>query len=284
MAKLTRQVIIRQLLERESAGLPLNLRRPGGVEIAFYSAAKRIFGNWQNALLAAGIAPEKTRSRESWPPTRILSMIRMLARRRRPLQPVELKQHYPSLLGAARRQFGSWQNAILSAGVDPLKLQASPRWTREQIIEAVLIRALRNEPLRQKCVRPRSLANAAYRVFGSWAQALSAAGVDLNRHTETPCDASTSMGRRTVRKRPVSPYQTHVAVIDAIHARQRRDLSVKSVIVFREDLPLYRAAQRLFVCWGRALAAADDGSAVTCTPEFGAWHPACLRRREQLQP
>jgi hypothetical protein len=52
----TRECIIRQLLDRESKGLPLTVGRRG-IDNALHSAAQRIFGSWQNAIQAAGIAP-----------------------------------------------------------------------------------------------------------------------------------------------------------------------------------------------------------------------------------
>ena len=60
MAKWTRENIIREILRREAANLPLHLRHDlQGIDPRLYRAAARIFGGWRNALMAAGVAPGK---------------------------------------------------------------------------------------------------------------------------------------------------------------------------------------------------------------------------------
>ena len=136
--KWTRERIIRQILECEAKGLPLTVGEPG-ISHALYQAGTRIFGSWRNAIQAAGIPPERGVHGEKGPPARILTIIRNLARRHRPLSAKQLEHRYGSMLPAARRLFGSWSKAVLAAGVDPTKLRRVVPWTRERVIEAILI-------------------------------------------------------------------------------------------------------------------------------------------------
>lgn len=271
MLRWTRQEIIRSILRREAAGLQLSLGGEAPVDQALYQAASRVFGTWRNAVMAAGISPEKARSHESWRPARILAEIRALARRRRPLRPNELKREHGSLMRAARSFYGSWAAAIIAAGADPVRLRTFPPWTKDRIIEAILTRALRNESLRSHSVRPKSLASAGIRIFGSWAQALAAAGLDPRRYRQPYPDASqgimaSSPSRREkppianhAKKKPVaksSPYPSDESVLNAIRTRINERRPNSAMPVYRENLPLYRAARRLFGSWRNALAAA----------------------------
>lgn len=187
MAKWSRERIIREILRREAAGLSLDLGGVDPVQSSLYHAGSRVFGSWRNAVMAAGISPEKARCHDPWPRWRVLARIRSLARRKRPLQPAEIKYRYHALVVAARRHFGSWPRAVLAAGVDPEKLQRDGRWTKARIIEAILTRTLEDKRLNSHSVRPRSLVDAGARVFGSWRSALIAAGIDPELHTRPRC-------------------------------------------------------------------------------------------------
>src|SRR5688572_16646527 len=117
MSKWTREEIVREILRRDSAGLPLTLGGGRGVGSMLYQAGSRIFGSWSNAVMAAGLAPTRAKPKERWPPARILAAIRSLARRQRPLRRAELDRRYAQLTPAARRCFGSWTKAVIAAGV-----------------------------------------------------------------------------------------------------------------------------------------------------------------------
>jgi hypothetical protein len=182
MPKWTREKIIREILRRESAGQPLDVGRRDPVEYSLYNAAARVFGSWRNAVMAAGISPDKARVRDPWPPSRILAGIRSLAKRKRPVTPSELKRRYHSLVAAGQRCFGSWPKAVVAAGIDPDKFRRRGTWTKDRIIEAILKRALLSQPLNSHAMKPKSLVEAGAQVFGSWRAALQAAGIDPKPH------------------------------------------------------------------------------------------------------
>src|ERR1700685_43382 len=94
--KWTRDQIIRQILECETKGVPLTVSELG-VSQSLYQAGMRIFGSWRNALQAAGVAPKRGNCREDWPPSRILAIIRNLAKRRYPLSVNEIEHRYGSM-------------------------------------------------------------------------------------------------------------------------------------------------------------------------------------------
>jgi len=293
MSKWTREGIIRELLRREAAGLPLvHTKKPGqGVEPTLYAAGVRIFGSWRSVLLAAGIAPELGQFHQRWSIPKVLGIIRSLAQRRRRLKPEEIRQRYGNVDEAARRFFGSWPKAILAAGVDPAKILRIVPWAKERLIEAILTRVLHGKPLGRHSVSPSSLVDVAVRVFGSWDAALAAAGLDpkayADREEEVPTNGS-SHGRRQsdgmvsashsqgeqgeppanppvptgpatapVKQLPKTPTGwSDQAIIDAILALRQGQQSLDVSWVQKEQRPLHHAATKRYGNWRNALRAA----------------------------
>lgn len=256
----TRENIIRQLVERQAQGLALTVGGQG-VDKSLYASARRIFGSWRNAIQAAGIAPQQVLTWERWSPARILVMIRHLAKRERPLTTEQMERRYHNLVSAARRHFGSWAKAILAAGVEPTKLQRVVPWSPERVIEAILTRALRNEPLVARLVEPRSLAEAGQRFFGGWSAAVGAAGLDPAQTVLAPRRGK--RGRppkaRAVRPKPARKPQerwTKERIIAALHSRLREQKPMHSTAIARDDQRLYDAMRRHLRNWSEAMRAA----------------------------
>ena len=253
--KWTREEIVRQILQREATGLPLTHGGANGVEQPLYQAAVRIFGSWRNAVISSGISSSRAARTDRWSPAKIFIVIRNLARRRRPISVVELERRFGSMVSAARRQFGSWTKAVVAAGVEPTNLRRVVPWTRELIIEAILTRALRNDPLTPHHVQPRSLVEAGRRFFGDWSAALAAAGLDPKS-----CGSRVSPDPPIVRQVPACqsrlPPWTKERVIAAITDRLAERMPMNSKSVYRLDRSLFSAATRRFGNWSNALRAA----------------------------
>lgn len=277
MVTWTREEIIRQILHREAAGLPLKTTGKDGVDSSLYQAASRIFGSWGNALKSAGIAPARARAAGRWSPLRVLATIRALSRRRRPIPAAELQRRLEPVMDAARRIYGSWPKALMTAGVDPLTFRRILPWTKDRIIEAVLTRALNNEPLGSCTVRPRSLAEAAVRVYGSWQSALTAAGIDPKQYAARRATADRALQVEERAEHPArveSSYWSKELVGQAILTRLQKRKPLNAVAVLENDKSLYKAAKRRYGSWRAALLAAGlDPN------EF-----RCQRRRSDRQP
>ena len=269
-----RKVIIQEILRREAEGLPLSLGGDQGLDQAMYQAAARIFGSWRNAIAAAGVSPQRALPNEKWSPASILSTIRQLAKRKRPLTSAQLEQRYGAMVAAARRIYGSWPKAVIAAGVDPSKLRRALPWTRERIIEAILTRALNNEPLGSRTTQPRSLVEAAQRFFGSWAAAKEVAGLAPTQKCERTvrtngetvgslADESPSVEDASGQQPPTSsalrgprePWTTEL-VRASILSRLQQGKRLNAAAVCDDDKALYRAATRRHGNWGNALIAA----------------------------
>ncbi len=278
----TRECIIRQLLERESNGLSLTVGRKG-IESALHSAAQRIFGSWQNAIQAAGIAPREMPGGKRWSPAKILVAIRHMARRQRPLTTLQIERRHHNIVSAARRHFGSWNKAVVAAGVDPSKLRRVVPWKPGLVIEAILTRALRNDSLSARQVEPRSLTAAGERFFGSWPAAVLAAGLDpavTARQSKRQ-----SVARVEVRSRSeIKSNRGHRKqrwnkdrVIALLHLRLQASKRMNGTALAREDPSLYDAMRRYFGSWREAIRAAGlDPEAYRVT--------AAARSRQAVAP
>jgi hypothetical protein len=257
----TRERIIRELLLLEAEGRKLSSSRENGVDSRLYQAATRIFGSWRNALVAAGISPERVSFECRWPREKILARIVALSRQRQTMGPSELPRKHHALLKAAERRFGTWTKAVAAAGVKLTVQRRSTRWSRDTIMQAILTRALEGAPLAHRTVRPKSLREAGVRLFGSWQAALAAAGVDRRPGSEDrgirgDRNAEGRFSRRPTVQLRTGQVWTDESVIDAILLRLRGGKAMNSNAVHDEDRPLYRAAERRFGNWGNALSAA----------------------------
>lgn len=80
-------------------------------DTALYNAAKKHFGGWRAAVIAAGLEP----TRKQWSQQRVIEEIRIRRRRGEPFNiGIVLKQDAP-LAGAAIRLFGNWRAAVAAA-------------------------------------------------------------------------------------------------------------------------------------------------------------------------
>jgi hypothetical protein len=183
-------------------------------------AAVQHFGNWNEALVAAGF-----RTKPAWTKQRVVDSIR--ARVKQGLSLTNMRQEDGRLYRAAWRTFGGWYAALAAAGV---QAQRPRRWTKQRILDKIRL-AYRQGVLHTLRQQDRSFGNSAIRRFGSWHAALRAAGVPLYR-------------RRWSKR----------AVIEALQSRQQMGASISQT--WKEDPILFAAAKRYFGSWRAALLAA----------------------------
>ncbi|HUO58523.1 MAG TPA: hypothetical protein VMV05_10155 [bacterium] len=99
------------------------------------------------------------------------------------------KNHIPLFTAAcSRRYFSSWSNAVKAAGIDydqileagkARRRKKLTKWSKEQVLEAV--RQAESKNLLTTYRDRLALYSAARREFGSWKQALEAAGYRLTK-------------------------------------------------------------------------------------------------------
>lgn len=197
----------------------------------------RRFGSWPDALERAGIAHEQ---RHSYTNDELLATLRTLARDRESGQPPTMTE-----LRAAddlpspetyQSRFGSWNTALYKAGFTP---RSSTPYTREQLLAAVdeLATAVGGVPTAaQMDEQGAYAASTLMRAFGSWNQALRAAGYE-----------------------PTHPTYTDTELIEALSnlASELGQTPTIPDVEKRENLPSAQTFSTRFGSWTAALRAAN---------------------------
>lgn len=133
------------------------------------------------------------RAGRHWTKTRLLGEIRSRRRSGRSLA----HSRVPVALSlAARRMFGTWDEALRRAGCDPGAHRLTQVWSREKLVQEILQIHARGNPLSTLRIHSdhKTLYRAAIRLVGSWGAALRAAGLDPRKHREP---STWSMDRAT---------------------------------------------------------------------------------------
>ena len=162
--KWNKQAIIDAIHHRRASSLLLTTTHLE--DKGLFSAAVNHFGNWQDALLAAGI---ETKKRERWTDARIIERLRQIYTS----QCRNLGKEDNNLRGAALRRYGSIEKALKAAGIKPPRIL----WTKTRVIEAIQSQYSAQGSSSIEGFGDEALAQAAAKRFGSWAEAVEAAGL-----------------------------------------------------------------------------------------------------------
>lgn len=179
-----------------------------------------------------------------WTREKILRSLRRLHKSGADLSYNALAKRNQKLLSAAAYHFSSYPRAVERAGIDYAECARRPRWTKASIIALIKHAKRHGEDLHWTAVvkRDDELARAAFaslqpRLFGKWVRALRAAGIDAD---------------------DVGLYRTWDAdaIVSALRDRRRKDRSMNSGDVQKDDPALHAAALRHFASFDAALRAA----------------------------
>lgn len=158
-----------------------------------FQAAQRHFGSYGTAVDAAGFDYEKIRKRKIGSQKQVIKEIQGMISKE-PLHPCYVKKKHPALFSGARRHFGSWKDAIeatknyLNINLDYEKIKKiNKKWSKEIIINEIKKLKKEGENLSLTSIRKSypALEWAAKRQFrfGSWKNAVNAAGIDYEEIT-----------------------------------------------------------------------------------------------------
>lgn len=91
---------------------------------------ERLYGNWSDALKAAGLDPSQIGLYRHWSAQDIKRELRRRAKAKQPVNSKVMQNELPGLYGAAVRQFGSYDAAIKQAGLNPADVSQRRDWDR----------------------------------------------------------------------------------------------------------------------------------------------------------
>ena len=172
--KLSEEKIVKQLKQHYLKNLSITVRSfNDDKEVCSSTTVIRMFGSWEKALILAGIYEEK-----------------LLKEKMKIIE--QLKKHYLKNLSITQKsfeadksvcsyntvknKFGSWNNALLEAGIKEKELKPS----KAEIIEDIKKHFLKNFNITQKSFSAdKSVCSTStvIRRFGSWSKALREAGI-----------------------------------------------------------------------------------------------------------
>ncbi len=252
----SKEAVCKGIMQHYKAGLPLGsqaLRYGKPEEAHLYRTGIRLYGSWKAAIEAAGISYSEVVEVQNPYPTKqdVIKEIRRRYKKQLKLNARGLEKgpdKDSALLWSGRKKFGGWREAIEAAGIsfDDISLIRAGRYqTPEAVIAEIQRRENNGLPVISSKVRAGehadyALISNARKFFGSWTDALSAAGLD----TTDIC--------RTVK------YPDKQDVIDGIQKRAREGLPlhVSGLRSEHSDRPLYKAGCRLYGSWEAAIQAA----------------------------
>lgn len=220
-------------------------------------AAKRLFGAYEAALVAAGIDPGKVMYRT--PPVYTDRDRATLVRAIRQVAGIRDEERRDQAVRGVRERFdgvvakywgaGCWAQAAREAQVDPALVQRlKGRYpTKKHVTREIEHRCRAGQPLTVTALARKAsdfqLLRKARLFFGSWDAALESAGLEANR----------------IRVRKRSPYRTAEMIIQAIRERRRLGLPLNPAGVRfgrGADKPLHDAGCNRFGGWRQAVQAA----------------------------
>jgi len=114
----TRGAVVDEIWTHALAGDDLSWTAMRTADPPLVSAARKpeLFGSWQRALEAAGVASRSARRHRSWDDETILAAIRRLCDLGSCPRAADMASIDAALLAAARRAYGSWSAAVRRCG------------------------------------------------------------------------------------------------------------------------------------------------------------------------
>jgi hypothetical protein len=112
--------VVLAILQRELGGASIRANAVKADDRPLFVAAIRLFRIWREALRAAGIKSEAVSGKRQWTPNLVLRLIRNTHLEGTSLNFRSVRKVDQSLVQAARKLWGSWDNALLAAGYNPL--------------------------------------------------------------------------------------------------------------------------------------------------------------------
>lgn len=183
----TKEKLVAEIKRLYDDGVDLSPTAIQKTHSALFSSARSRshFGSWRSAIEAAGLDyDDLKRVKQRWNREEILTRIReMHAQGHDLLDPkFKVKNRSLYLAACAHRYFGSWRRAVQAAGLDHEQMRESRIWTKQRILRTIQDLATEGRPLGWAYIEEHEpgIYRAARRKenFGSWANALSAAGID----------------------------------------------------------------------------------------------------------
>lgn len=115
----TNEKIFEYIKARVDKNLPINPLAVAEDNSYVYKTASKKFDGWNNAVKAAGFEPQKVEKKHKWTEEKIIQSIHEYHKAGKPLNASYMIEKNQQLYLAARKNFKSWNNALIAAGCNP---------------------------------------------------------------------------------------------------------------------------------------------------------------------
>jgi hypothetical protein len=182
----TRKNIVDEIRRLHADEVELNYSSAEANHLYLVRAASWHYGTWRRAVEAAGLEYDSLSKYQRWDRKRIVARIRELHSEGYDLSWRAVSQEVdPPLAAAALRSngFQSWRDAIAAAGLNIDEVARYKYWTQERVLREIKAYNKKGQHLSSKAMQEtdQALFCAARRRFGSWDEALVAAGFDVTK-------------------------------------------------------------------------------------------------------
>ncbi|HTW90309.1 MAG TPA: hypothetical protein VMH22_01185 [bacterium] len=180
------------------------------------------------------------RSYKRWSEAEVLRMIGELSRGGKPLNSGYIARNHPALAYAGRKFYGTWENTIKAAGLDYETIRRKSFWSKDEIVSQIRTLKAAGEALNVSAAERThgGLVGAAAVYFGSWRQAIKAAGLDY---------------AKIKRQKEWSKAE----IVSEIKRMRSQGVNLGTTIPIRKRYrTLHAAAVRYFGSWAAAMKAA----------------------------
>jgi hypothetical protein len=256
----SREKVVAELrrLQKQKADVSFTARRG----TSLWTASIRYFGSYRAAVEAAGIRYQLIwrRRLSKWNKPKICEQLRQLHRAKRDISSRTLRKTRSSLHAAAIHWFGSYREAIAAAKIDYERVSRRSKncWCRDTVIKEIQRLHKLGQPMHHAAIeRTHSpLVTVAYRFFGTYRKAVTAAGINY----------------LDVRIRPQRTW-SRTRVRGELQKMHRRRTGMWERQVRRQQSYLPRAARQLYGTYHAAARVAGIKRSALQPPDYRYWSP-----------
>lgn len=184
----SREAVVKEILRRRDSGLSLSGTVVQKEDPGLYDAAALHFGprkTWERARATAGLPRRDPKAGIIYDKQFVIDSLRKLYDEGHDINVgAFIGSPHMNLMTAGIRLFGSHDKAILAAGFDLDKIRKHRRWTKAKVLRE--IRKLEKAGVRLNWwtigQTHSALCATAVRLYGTWGQAVEAAGINYRKH------------------------------------------------------------------------------------------------------
>ena len=244
-----KQRVIEIIRAMHKNGMALNSNHIQKAQQPLFCAACRYFGEWRFAIEASGLdyaILRKGKPKRKWTRKMVIEEIQRRRSEGESIRGGNISLDNQGLYKAAKRCFGKegWARARVAAGYEPVDPPPNRKWDKNTVcleIQRIHSTGITLDMTSLRHGEHGDVLAGGQAVYGSWAQAVRAAGFNYS----------------LVRKHQTRGWWTKARVISLIRRLEKQGTKLASTIIKNTHGGLWIAGRALFGSWPKALRAAS---------------------------